>query len=81
MYQVACASPLELTAHKYWWQAVDDMSLGSNFRMELEQLARRSARRIGGYLYLRRRIDVPTSPRMMSERVRMTMRMVQMWSS
>ncbi|KAM5529997.1 hypothetical protein V8D89_016336 [Ganoderma adspersum] len=43
MYQVACASPLELTAHKYWWQVIDDMTLGSEFRMELEQLSRRRA--------------------------------------
>ena len=43
MYQEACASPLELTAHKYWWQVVDHMGLGSDFRMELEQLSRRSA--------------------------------------
>ncbi|EJF66774.1 indigoidine synthase A-like protein [Dichomitus squalens] len=43
MYQEACASPLELTAHKYWWQVIDDMTLGSEFRMELEQLARRQA--------------------------------------
>lgn len=43
MYQQACASPLELTSHSYWWQVVDSMGLGSEFRMELEQLARRSA--------------------------------------
>ncbi|EIW64588.1 indigoidine synthase A-like protein [Trametes versicolor FP-101664 SS1] len=43
MYQEACASPLELTAHKYWWRVVDEMALGSLFRMELDQLARRSA--------------------------------------
>lgn len=43
MYQEACASPLELTAHNYWWQVVDSMSLGSDFRMELDQLARRNA--------------------------------------
>ncbi|KAI0375081.1 indigoidine synthase A-like protein [Pilatotrama ljubarskyi] len=43
MYQEACASPLELTAHKYWWQVIDEMALGADFRMELEQLARRSA--------------------------------------
>ncbi|KAI1788747.1 indigoidine synthase A-like protein [Ganoderma leucocontextum] len=43
MYQEACASPLELTAHKYWWQVIDDMTLGSEFRMELEKLARRRA--------------------------------------
>ncbi|CDO71636.1 hypothetical protein BN946_scf184911.g106 [Trametes cinnabarina] len=43
MYQEACASPLELTAHKYWWQVIDEMGLGPDFRMELDQLARRSA--------------------------------------
>ncbi|OJT04731.1 Pseudouridine-metabolizing bifunctional protein [Trametes pubescens] len=43
MYQEACASPLELTAHKYWWRVVDEMALGSAFRMELDLLARRSA--------------------------------------
>ncbi|KAI0335190.1 indigoidine synthase A-like protein [Cubamyces sp. BRFM 1775] len=43
MYQEACASPLELTAHRYWWQVVDEMGLGPEFRMELDQLARRSA--------------------------------------
>lgn len=43
MYQEACASPLELTSHRYWWQVIDDLSLGSDFRMELDQLARRSA--------------------------------------
>ncbi|KAI0651934.1 indigoidine synthase A-like protein [Trametes meyenii] len=43
MYQEACASPLELTAHKYWWRVVDEMALGTDFRMQLDQLARRSA--------------------------------------
>ncbi|KAH9898318.1 indigoidine synthase A-like protein [Cubamyces lactineus] len=43
MYQEACASALELTAHRYWWQVVDEMGLGPEFRMELDQLARRSA--------------------------------------
>ncbi|KAI0735087.1 indigoidine synthase A-like protein [Earliella scabrosa] len=43
MYREACASPLELTAHKYWWQVIDHMSLGSEFRTELDQLSRRSA--------------------------------------
>lgn len=43
MYQEACSSPLELTAHKHWWQVIDDMTLGSEFRMELEQLARSRA--------------------------------------
>ncbi|KAI0778267.1 indigoidine synthase A-like protein [Trametes elegans] len=43
MYQEACASPLELTAHRYWWQVVDQMALGSQFRLELDQLARQSA--------------------------------------
>ncbi|KAI0639484.1 indigoidine synthase A-like protein [Trametes polyzona] len=43
MYQEACASDLELTAHKYWWSVIDEMGLGPDFRMELDQLARRSA--------------------------------------
>ncbi|KAI8990513.1 indigoidine synthase A-like protein [Trametes punicea] len=43
LYEEACASPLELTAHPYWWKVVDDMGLGPNFRMELDQLSRRSA--------------------------------------
>ena len=43
MYQEACSSSLELTAHRYWWQVVDDMALGGDFRTELEHLARRSA--------------------------------------
>ncbi|KAI0655160.1 indigoidine synthase A-like protein [Cubamyces menziesii] len=43
MYREACASPLELTAHRYWWQVIDEMGLGPEFRMELDQLARRSA--------------------------------------
>ncbi|KAI0825052.1 indigoidine synthase A-like protein [Trametes gibbosa] len=42
MYQEACASSLELTAHRYWWNVVDEMALGSEFRMELDHLARRS---------------------------------------
>ncbi|KAH9944309.1 indigoidine synthase A-like protein [Epithele typhae] len=43
MYQEACASSLELTSHRYWWQVIDHMGLGSQFRNELEQLARYSA--------------------------------------
>ena len=43
MYQEACSSSLELTAHQYWWQVIDNMTLGSEFRNELEHLARRSA--------------------------------------
>ena len=29
--------------HDYWWKVIDDMGLGSHFRLELEQLARRDA--------------------------------------
>ena len=43
MYQEACSSALELTSHRYWWQIIDDMTLGAEFRAELEQLARRNA--------------------------------------
>ncbi|KAH9858112.1 indigoidine synthase A-like protein [Lenzites betulinus] len=42
MYQEACASSLELTAHQYWWKVIDEMGLGSEFRMDLDLLARRS---------------------------------------
>ncbi|PCH33700.1 indigoidine synthase A-like protein [Wolfiporia cocos MD-104 SS10] len=40
MYQEAVAE--ELTTHKHWWQVIDEMALGSEFRMDLEQLARRN---------------------------------------
>ncbi|OCH96089.1 indigoidine synthase A-like protein [Obba rivulosa] len=41
MYQEAHAGPLELTSHANWWKVIDNMSLGSQFRMDLEILARR----------------------------------------
>lgn len=37
------ATSLELTAHEKWWHDIDTMSLGSHFRLQLEQLARRDA--------------------------------------
>lgn len=32
----------DLTAHDHWWKVIDNMALGSQFRMDLEQLARRT---------------------------------------
>lgn len=43
MYQEAVAGPGELTSHSHWWTVVEAMSLGSVFRMDLEQLARLNA--------------------------------------
>lgn len=43
MYQEAVSGPLELTSHRHWWGVIDDMALGSEFRMDLEQLARLNA--------------------------------------
>ena len=40
IYRTAAAEPLELTSHEHWWRVVDSMSLGSQFRLELKQLAR-----------------------------------------
>jgi pseudouridylate synthase / pseudouridine kinase len=41
MYKAAISEPLELTSHESWWKVIDGMGLGSQFRLELEQLARR----------------------------------------
>ncbi|GJE87677.1 indigoidine synthase A-like protein [Phanerochaete sordida] len=43
MYRTAGSEPLELTSHEQWWRVIDKMGLGSQFRMELEHLARRDA--------------------------------------
>ncbi|KAI0695174.1 indigoidine synthase A-like protein [Cytidiella melzeri] len=42
LYQAASSEPYELTAHANWWSAIDSMFLSSEFRMDLEHLARRS---------------------------------------
>ncbi|KAG5342133.1 hypothetical protein C0989_005314 [Termitomyces sp. Mn162] len=34
------AESLGLTAHPTWWQMIDDLSLGSSFRLDLERLAK-----------------------------------------
>lgn len=41
MYRTASSEPLQLTSHDNWWKVLDSMTLGSQFRLELEQLARR----------------------------------------
>ncbi|KAH9950400.1 indigoidine synthase A-like protein [Amylocystis lapponica] len=43
MYQEACTGPLGLTSSTRWWSVIDGMALGTEFRMDLEQLGRRSA--------------------------------------
>lgn len=43
IYRTVSSEPLELTSHEHWWKVIDNMGLGSQFRMELEQLARRDA--------------------------------------
>lgn len=43
IYRTASSESLELTSHEHWWSVIDSMSLGSHFRMELEQLARLDA--------------------------------------
>ncbi|KAG6885579.1 hypothetical protein C0993_012581 [Termitomyces sp. T159_Od127] len=37
------AESLGLTAHPAWWQMIDDLSLGSSFRLDLERLAKLEA--------------------------------------
>jgi len=43
MHQAASTPPLELTSNDFWWSVVDALALGSQFRMQLEQLARMDA--------------------------------------
>ncbi|KZT30599.1 indigoidine synthase A-like protein [Neolentinus lepideus HHB14362 ss-1] len=41
LYQTARSDTYDLTAHPAWWHTVDAFSLGAEFRMDLEHLARR----------------------------------------
>lgn len=43
MYEEAVAGKHELTAQSHWWKVVDEMAIGSEFRMDLQQLARLDA--------------------------------------
>ncbi|KZT72831.1 hypothetical protein DAEQUDRAFT_704536 [Daedalea quercina L-15889] len=43
MYEEAVAGKLELTSHSHWWKVVDEMAIGSEFRMDLQLLARLDA--------------------------------------
>jgi pseudouridine-5'-phosphate glycosidase/pseudouridine kinase len=43
MYAAASAEPFTLTSHNSWWKTIDAFSLGAEFRMDLEQLARQRA--------------------------------------
>ncbi|TFK41213.1 indigoidine synthase A-like protein [Crucibulum laeve] len=40
VYQVARTDPHDIMSHQCWWTAIDSLSLGSAFRMDLEQLAK-----------------------------------------
>ncbi|KAI0094835.1 indigoidine synthase A-like protein [Irpex rosettiformis] len=42
LYRTASSDPYDLIAHSKWWSAIDSMSLSSEFRMDLEHLARRN---------------------------------------
>jgi pseudouridine-5'-phosphate glycosidase/pseudouridine kinase len=41
--QASRTEPFELTSHPAWWAVIDNLSLGSDFRTELERLARRNS--------------------------------------
>lgn len=43
LYKSARTDPWELTSHDYWWRTIDNFSIGSEFRLSLEQLARQDA--------------------------------------
>ena len=43
LYRCASADPWELTSHDYWWRTIDNLSVGTEFRLSLEQLARQNA--------------------------------------
>ena len=43
LYQMASSDRYELTSHSKWWDTIDSMSLSSEFRMDLQHLARRPA--------------------------------------
>ena len=43
MYKMTGEPPFELTQTTSWWSAIDAMGLGTEFRMELEQLSRQNA--------------------------------------
>ncbi len=43
LYQAASSDPHELTTHSKWWSSIDSMALSSEFRMDVQHLARRNA--------------------------------------
>ncbi|KAF9453866.1 indigoidine synthase A-like protein [Macrolepiota fuliginosa MF-IS2] len=42
IYNAIQAEPYNLSSSTYWWSCLDSMNLGSAFRMDLEQLAKRN---------------------------------------
>lgn len=43
LYKTARSDPWELTSHDYWWKTIDNFSIGTDFHLSLEQLARQDA--------------------------------------
>jgi pseudouridine-5'-phosphate glycosidase/pseudouridine kinase len=43
LYRSARMEPWELTSHEYWWRTIDNFSIGTEFRLSLEQLARQDS--------------------------------------
>ena len=43
LYRSAQTDPWELTSHPYWWKTIDDFSIGTEFRLSLERLARQDS--------------------------------------
>ncbi len=43
LYQAARSEPHDLMSHPTWWSSIDSFSLGSAYRTDLEQLAKRRA--------------------------------------
>jgi pseudouridine-5'-phosphate glycosidase/pseudouridine kinase len=41
LFETAQSDAFELTNHPSWWSAIENLNLGSAFRMDLEQLARK----------------------------------------
>jgi pseudouridine-5'-phosphate glycosidase/pseudouridine kinase len=50
LYRSAGIDPWELTSHEYWWKTIDNFSIGTEFRLSLEQLARQDSGSKGGTL-------------------------------
>src|SRR6266404_3565352 len=43
LYKCARMEPWELMSRDYWWRTIDDFSIGTEFRLSLDRLARENA--------------------------------------